>query len=184
MTGLFPAPKAGEVCPGCQHETSARDWTCRHCGRILDPFLFGTITPKSLAGADKDAFRAGYEACRNRWSETRSTDLGDYRPMPDHENAYRAGWQHAANELEAKDDRKRGRRRGLQLAGSGALLTLIGGSVLAGGTMAAWNLLVVGAGLLNLALGLFALITGTSDGLSARPASKRRRRSGRAFRAR
>jgi rhomboid protease GluP len=163
MTGVFHGSQSGEACPDCGQPTSERDWTCRRCGRVLDGYLFKTITPKSVTGPDKDAFWAGYEACMHGYKESQSVDLGDYRPSPDHETAYRAGWQHAADKLEAKDDRKRGRRRGLQLLAVGALFTTLGGAALATSPMAAWNLLLLGGGLVNLALGSFALVTGKSD---------------------
>jgi membrane associated rhomboid family serine protease len=176
MTGMIHLGRQIDSCPGCGQTTSALDWTCHRCGRVLDRYLFGTITSKSVAGGDKDAFWAGYNACMSGWKETRSVEIGEYRPVPGHETAYRAGWQHAADKIEAKDDRKRGRRRGLQLLGSGAVLTLVGGPLSANAwgshgllSYMAWPYVMLGAGILNLVLGVAALLTGVSDAVPPPP---------------
>ena len=85
MTGMIHSGRQSDACPGCGQITSEQEWTCPCCGRILDRYLFGTITAKSLTGPDKDAFGAGYEACMNRWKETGLLELGDYHPVPGHE---------------------------------------------------------------------------------------------------
>src|SRR4051794_8499824 len=99
-TGTMPSPQGGEICPGCKRSTQPEDWTCPGCGHILDRYLFGTITAKSVTGADKDAFRAGYDACMNKWKTSASVELAPYQPVPGHETAYRAGWGQAAANLE------------------------------------------------------------------------------------
>jgi rhomboid protease GluP len=176
MTGMIHSGRQGDACPGCGKATSALDWTCPCCGHVLDRYLFGTITAKSIAGADKDAFWAGYEACMSRWKETRSFELGEYRPVPGHETAYRAGFQHATDKIEAKDDRKRGRRRGLQLLGSGAVLTLVGGPLAANAwgtnnwlSYMAWPYVILGAGIVSLVMGMVSLLTGVSDAVPPPP---------------
>jgi hypothetical protein len=118
--GMIYRGNTGDACPDCQQTITAKDWTCPRCGGILDRYLFSTVTPNSLSGADKDAFRTGYDACMSQWEQTSSTEIGEYRPIPGHETAYRAGWQRASAKLRAKAERKGGRRRGLKVIGSGA----------------------------------------------------------------
>src|SRR5207302_11243205 len=100
MTGMFQGSRQGDVCPACRQTITDQDWTCRQCGQVLDRYLFSTVTAKSVAGADKDAFSSGYEACMGRWREAGSLELGVYTPTPGHETSYRAGWQHAVNKVE------------------------------------------------------------------------------------
>jgi rhomboid protease GluP len=169
MTGMIHGSRQGDICPACKHTTSLKDWTCPGCGHVLDGYLFGTVTPKSVAGADKDAFWAGYEACMSRWKETGSLELGEYRPTSGYETSYRAGWQYASDKIEAKGERKRGRRRGLQLLGSGALLTVIGGTLVVVGVPLLESYLTLGAGVLSLVLGTVSLITGKSDAEAPEP---------------
>jgi hypothetical protein len=161
-----PAP-AGSICPGCKQATTLKDVTCPHCGRILDRYLFSTITAKSLSGAAKEAFQTGYDVCKGKWKTTGSAEIAEYRPVPGHETEYRAGWQCAVSELEGKADRKRGRKRGLKLIAIGLLLTAIG----APWSYFAFNegfgfrspYMVLGGGLLCLAMGIVSVITGNSD---------------------
>jgi hypothetical protein len=178
MTGMIRSGSQSDACLGCYHPPGVRDCTCPRCGRILDRDLFGTITAESVAGADKDAFWAGYQDSMSRWKETQSFELGEYSPVPGHETAYRAGWQHAADEVGGQEERKRGRRRGLQLLASGAVLTLAGGLLAATGwrgngrdSYMAWPYIILGAGILYLALGLTALLTGVSDAVPPPPPS-------------
>src|SRR5689334_24542401 len=110
---MIHSGRAGDVCPGCRQSTGAQDWTCPRCGQILDRYLFGTITAKSVTGEDKVAFQSGYDACMSQWKVTGSAELGVYQPVPGHETAYRAGWHCASSKLEGRAERKRGRRRGL-----------------------------------------------------------------------
>jgi hypothetical protein len=161
-----------EACSGCGRTTTLR--ACPQCGQILDRYLFCTVTQRSVKGADQDAFAAGREACMTQWKEAGLAELGVYRPIPGHETAYRAGWQFAADKIESKDERKRGRKRGLQLPAAGALLTLVGGALMASsggldGNLAAYNAVILGAGVLNLLLGQAALVTGNSDGVPPAP---------------
>lgn len=176
MTGMIHSGRQSETCPGCAQVATLHDWSCPRCGRILDRYLFGTVTEKSVTGADKDAFRAGFAACMARWKEAQSVEIGEYRPVPGRETAYRAGWQSAADKVEAKSERKRGRRRGLQLLGAGAVLTLVGGPMAAGAwgsrgwlSYTAWPYVVLGAGIVNLVLGFAALLTGHSDAVPPPP---------------
>jgi len=156
-------PSVEDVCVDCRRQITPKDWTCPHCGAILDRFLFSTVTSKSVSGADKDAFSAGVQACMTKWKEDRKTELGDYRPVSGHETAYRAGWRDAAAKITGKKERARGRRRGLELIG-------IGGPLLAAGTVVfvsthphilVWYLLAAGA--IALVLGIVMLISGVSD---------------------
>ena len=140
-----------------------QNWTCPHCGRVLDRYLFGTVTAKSVTGADKDAFWAGYQACVSRWKEAGMLELGVYRPAPGHETAYCAGWQHAAQKIESQGERKRGRRRGLQLFGVGILFTALGGGWMASEGVESVPMVLLAIGGLNLLLGAYALLTGESD---------------------
>jgi hypothetical protein len=176
LSGLFHL-QGGDVCPDCKQPTRPEHWTCIHCGSILDRYLFKTITRKSVQGLDKDAFWAGHVACTTQWKESGSLEIGIYRPVAGHETPYRAGWQYARDGIEGKAERKRGRRRGLQLLGSGAVLTLVGGGLAAAGSFHQGDFLITStalalcAGLLNIALGTFALITGESDAVPPAPSS-------------
>ena len=111
MTGMIH--NIHEICPDCRQTANPQDWTCTQCGLVLDRFLFGTVTQKSVSGADKEAFLAGAEACASQWREIGSVELRVHRPVRGHENAYRAGWHNAAQRIEGKGERKRGRRRGV-----------------------------------------------------------------------
>jgi hypothetical protein len=165
--GTIHSSNVGDVCPGCGQSTRSQDWTCPRCGHILDRYLFGTITAKSVTGADKDAFQAGYAACMSKWKSSGSTELSEYRPVPGHETAYRAGWQNAAAKLEGKAERKRGRRRGLVLLGIGTLLSAVGVPLVmdgfSRGSGARLPYIILGAGILNILFGIVAVITGDSD---------------------
>ena len=164
--GTSEGVETGDICPGCRQSTQAGDWTCPHCGRVLDRYLFSTVTRQSVSGADKDAFVAGYDACMSQWRESRSVEIGVYRPVKGHETAYRAGWRFAAEKLEGKAERSRGRRRGLVLLGSGVLLLAIGGAIMAVSSTVHITVLhigILGLGALNVLLGLTGLITGRSD---------------------
>ena len=157
------APRA-PTC-ACNQPIAAKDWTCPHCGRILDRFLFESITPKSLSGRDQDAFDRGYQACRDQWTRTRSTEILAYRPVPNRETAYRAGWQYAALGIAAKLERRQGRRRGVTLPWTGALATAAG-TVLVKLTFdhgLEYPWMILGFGLMNLAFAGVALLTGHSD---------------------
>ena len=152
---------AGDVCPDCRLPVASKDWTCPRCGSILAAFLFSTVTAKSVTGEDKEAFRAGEETCRARWKESKSIRLDPYRPTPGHETAYRAGWQLAASKIKAKGERRKGRRRGLQLLGTGAVLSAASAVAYLGmHTIVVW--LWISAGL-ALVFGLVMLISGISD---------------------
>lgn len=170
MTGMIHSGRQGDACPGCGRTGSVQDWTCPRCGRILDRYLFSTITPKSVTGPDEDAFWAGYEDCMGRWKATQLLELGEYHPVPGHETAYRAGWQHAVDRVEGREERKRGRRHGLKLFASGAVLTLVGTPL----AVSAWNshswisnmwwpYAILAAGIISLVFGLVGLLTGVSD---------------------
>jgi rhomboid protease GluP len=163
MTGMIHDSAQGEVCRGCRRVADLRDWTCPQCGFVLDRFLFSTVTAKTVTGEDKVAFQAGYDACMNRWNVYGSTEVADYRPPAGHETAYRAGWQNAADKIEGKQERKRGRRRGLQLLGSGALFSALGGFLLATAGITGMSLVIFGIGVINLVLGIVSVITGNSD---------------------
>lgn len=105
-----------------------KDWTCPHCGAIVDRYLFSTVTLKSLEGEGRNAYLAGYQDCMTqaRAGGTRAVRPETYRPHPGQETAYRAGWQRAADKVAAKADRKFGRRRGIKVFGSGVTLLLLG----------------------------------------------------------
>jgi rhomboid protease GluP len=163
MTGMIHDSRQGEVCIGCRRVVDLRDWTCPQCGFILDRFLFSTVTAKTVTGEDKAAFRAGYEACMNQWSGFGSTEVVDYHPPAGRETAYRAGWQKAADKIEGKQERKRGRRRGLELLVAGALFTAFGGFLLATAGIMGRTLVFLAIGVINLALGIVSVITGNSD---------------------
>jgi hypothetical protein len=63
ITGMFVGNRGAETCFERRRPARIEDWTCPHCGLILDPYLFSAITQKSVPGKDKDAFWAGYEGC-------------------------------------------------------------------------------------------------------------------------
>jgi hypothetical protein len=154
---------AGEVCPDCRLPVAPKDWTCPRCGSILARFLFSTVAAKSVTGEDKEAFRAGEGACRARWKESKSIELAPYRPTPGHETAYRAGWQLAASKIKAEGERRKGRRRGLQLLGIGTVLSASAGVVYLGTyphSIVVWLWI---SGGLALVFGLVMLISGISD---------------------
>ena len=102
------------VCPQCRSPLAMKDWTCPHCGAIVDRYLFSTVTLKSLQGEGRSAYLAGYQDCMNRARAGGSTAIrpDTYRPSPGQETAYRAGWQGAADKLGAKADRKFGTTQG------------------------------------------------------------------------
>jgi membrane associated rhomboid family serine protease len=168
--------RQSDACSGCGRIASVQEWSCPRCGRILDRYLFGTITPKSLAGADEDAFWAGYQACMSQWKAMQSLDVGEYRPVPGHETAYRAGWQHAADKVEGREERKHGRRHGLKLLASGAVLTLLGiplsVSAWSGDSLLSymwWPYAILAAGIVSLVTGLVSVVTGVSDAVPPPP---------------
>jgi hypothetical protein len=165
--GLIHTRTAGDLCPQCRSQFHARDWTCPRCGHILDRYLFSTVTARSVTGRDKEAYQAGYAACMERWKSTGSVEISAYRPPAGHETAYRAGWQRCSARIEGRAERKRGRRRGFVLLGTGTLLTAVGAPMAVYGFQYDVSERVVyialGAGLLNLAFGLVAIITGRSD---------------------
>jgi len=161
------------ICTQCRKDLQPKDWTCPACGAISDRLLFGTVTLKSLEGAGRNAYHQGYQDCVKQHSQTGSTAIRPetYHPAVGSETAYRAGWQKAADKLEAKVDRKFGRRRGLRVLGSGVVLLLIGLAV-AFGTRSVSHVTVLvvaplGLGAVNIVLGIVMLITGTTD--EARP---------------
>jgi hypothetical protein len=165
---MFLGNSPGEACPECKRLTKVEDWACPRCGLILAPYLFSTITSKSVSGKDEDAFWAGYGACMNQWIKTQSVELIEYRPVAGRETAFRAGWRHATDELEAKDERRRGRKRGLVLLGSGVVSTFVGGMALYFSDKIHVHLphqveVLLGLGIINTVLGLHCLITGDSD---------------------
>jgi len=85
----------------------------------------------------------------------------------------RAGWQAATDKLEAKADRKFGRRRGLRVLESGVVLLSLGLGIAYGTTSATNNHVTVlvytpiGLGALNIVVGIVMIITGNND--EARP---------------
>jgi hypothetical protein len=166
---VFQGASVGDTCRDCRREISLKDWTCPHCGRILDSYLFSTVTAKSVSGPDKDAFLAGYQACMDRWTQRHSVGLEDYRPTAGRETAYRAGWKHACDKIEGKAERKRGRRRGLQLIGSGVvvesigLVILFGSPIVTGGHVQVWYGSFLAGGIISIVIGIVAVITGASD---------------------
>jgi len=151
----------GDFCPDCKRPVVAKDWTCPRCGSILDRYLFSTVTPKSLSEQDREAFWAGHKACLSKWEKTRSTELGEYRPVSGHETAYRVGWQHAADKVRGKQERKRGRRRGLTVFGLGVALT--GAGVVALLSFRVIVLSLLGPGVVSMVCGLVMLLSGVSD---------------------
>jgi hypothetical protein len=125
-TGVIYPSRVSALCPGCRRTTRTQDWTCPACGAILDRYLFSTIRAESLSERERTAFDAGYDACMNQWKASRSTELAPYKPDRGHETSYRAGWHCAATKIEARAERKRGRRRGVVLLAIGAGLTAVG----------------------------------------------------------
>src|SRR4051812_17101277 len=115
------------ICSQCRIELQPKDWTCPRCGAIVARYLFSTVTLKSLEGASRIAYQAGYQDCEKQLGQTGSAAIRpeSYHPALGNETAYRAGWQAAADKFDAKADRKFGRRRGLRVLGSGfALLSV------------------------------------------------------------
>jgi hypothetical protein len=163
------------ICRQCRQELAVQDWTCPRCGEIIDRYLFSTVTLKSLEGESRSAYRTGYQECIRQAKQTGSGMIRpeSYRPSPGNETAYRAGWQAAFDTLEAKEDRKFGRRRGLRVLGSGVVLLIIGlgigyGSLTAtNGRVAVLVYGPIGLGILNIVIGIAMMITGEND--EARP---------------
>jgi hypothetical protein len=163
------------LCKHCRKELAAKDWTCPTCGAIVARYLFSTVTLKSLHGESRNAYRSGYEACLNQAGQTGSSAIraGTYFPSPGNETAYRAGWQASMDNLEAKADRKFGRRRGLRVLGSGVILLSLGLGIAYGASSATsdhFTLLEytpIGLGALNVVVGIVMIITGNND--EARP---------------
>ena len=166
---VFQGASVGHTCPECRRGISLKDWTCPHCGRILDLYLFSTVTAKSVSGPDQVAFLAGQRACIDKWTQFHTVGLEEYRPTPGRETAYRAGWKHACDRIEGKAERKRGRRRGIQLIGSGVILESIGlgilyaSPVVTGGRVQIWYGSFLAFGVINIVIGIVAVITGASD---------------------
>jgi hypothetical protein len=163
------------ACTQCRTAIQAKDWTCPRCGAIVAPYLFSTVTRKSLEGDGRKAYEAGYQDCLQQTGKTGSPAIQPerYRPTAGNQTAYRAGWQAATDKFNAKADRKFGRRRGLRVLGSGIALLSIGGAI-AFATQAATKghltLLVItplGLGVLNVVLGMVMILTGSND--EARP---------------
>jgi hypothetical protein len=100
-------------------------------------------------------------------------DVANYHPTPGQETPYRAGWQRAADQIEAKADRKFGRRRGLRVLGSGILALSLGIGVaygtglLTGGRLSLLVVTPIGAGVVGIVTGIVMMITGEND--EARP---------------
>jgi len=162
------------ICTGCRKDLQPEDWTCPACGAISDRLLFSTVTLKSLdKGTGRNAYHQGYQDCVKQHSQSGSTAIRaeTYHPTVGSETAYRAGWENAAHKLEAKADRKFGRRRGLRVLGSGVVLLLIGLAIAFGtGSLTHVTVLVgvpLGLGAVNIVLGIVMLITGATD--EARP---------------
>ncbi len=163
------------VCTQCRKDLRPEDWTCPRCGSITAPYLFGTIKLKSLQGNAREAYLGGYQDCRNQAEQTGSPAIRpeSYHPAPANENAYRAGWKAAADKLDAKADRKFGRRRGLIVLGTGAGLLTAGIGIaflsmaVTHGHITLLALSPIGLGALNILLGIVMIITGSND--EARP---------------
>ncbi len=166
-------PETQIICRGCRRNIQVKDWTCPGCGAISDGMLFGTVTRAALDGAGRDAWDEGARECAGQHATTGVTAIQPekYRPVPGHENAYRAGWQKAADGLEATADRKFGRRRGLRVMLSGVGLLLFGLAVAAvTGSITRITLVMVvplGLGVVNIIIGGVMMITGNND--EARP---------------
>lgn len=163
------------VCTQCRKELQTKDWTCPRCGAITARYLFSTVTLKSLEGEGRNAHKAGYQDCVKQSGQTGSPTIRpeSYHPTVGNETAYRAGWQAAADKLDAKADRKFGRRRGLRVLGAGVATLLIGVGI-AYASKSASNghitLIVyapIGLGAVNIFIGLVMIITGSND--EARP---------------
>jgi hypothetical protein len=163
------------VCTQCRRELQTKDWTCPRCGAIVARYLFSTVTLKSLEGEGRNAYQAGYQDCIKQAGQTGSPAIRpeSYHPTIGNETAYRAGWQAAAGKLDAKADRKFGRRRGLRVLGAGVVTLFVGlgiAYVTASATNGRVTLLAfapIGLGALNIVLGIVMLITGSND--EARP---------------
>ena len=148
-----------------------KDWTCPHCGAIVDRYLFSTVTLKSVEGKGRDAYLAGYQDCMNQMRGGGSPAIRPetYRPHPGQETAYRAGWQGAANKLTAKADRKFGRRRGIVVFVSGVAALLLGLGVafvtqdMTNGKFTLLWVTPLGLGAVNIVLGIVMFLTGDSD---------------------
>ena len=161
-----------EICPACARRVLLTNWACPRCGHILDAYLLGTITSKSVGGEERVAFKAGYIACNTQFRQSGSVEIEHYRPVPGHETAYRAGWARAAERIRAKTDRRQGRKQGLILILVGLLSLALGiailvtierlfgsrGHVDGGGLMAIGALMLTG--LVNLVIGIVCLLTG------------------------
>jgi hypothetical protein len=165
------------TCAKCRTALAIADWTCPRCGAIVDRYLFGTVTLKSLAGEGCKAYWSGYQDCKQRKSETGSAAIQPeaYHPTPRQETPYRAGWQRAADQIEAKADRKFGRRRGIRVLASGILALSLGIGVaygtdlLTGGHVSLIVVTPIGAGVVGIVTGIVMTITGEND--EARPDS-------------
>ena len=167
------------VCGDCHNQLTAKDWACPRCGAIADRYLFNTVTLKSLEGESRNAYHRGYKECRQQAKHTGSWVIQpeNYRPVRGYETAYRAGWQAASSKLEARADRKFGRRRGVRVLGSGvaALFLTVGFAWMTGRTLnnhvMEWLLehlyLPIGLGAVNVVLGIVMILTGAND--EARP---------------
>ena len=161
------------ICVECRECFADKEWTCPHCGAIADRYLFGTITLNSLSGDARNAYRSGYQDCIEQQSRTSNTAVQreSYKPIKGNETAYRAGWQQAANKLNAKADRKFGRRRGVHVMGGGLVAVAVGAviALLTYKTLGVQVIFVapIGLGLLSVVIGLVMIITGTTD--EARP---------------
>jgi hypothetical protein len=110
-------PGADEtVCYMCRKVIKSNAWTCPYCGKIFEKMLLSTLTLNSLSGAQKEAFSKGYQDCRIRWKETRdiSLSISNYKPSRGYENAYRAGWKRASDELEIRGEPTTPRMEGVR----------------------------------------------------------------------
>jgi hypothetical protein len=162
-------------CRQCGNELAAKDWTCPRCGAIIDRFLFSTVSLKSLDDEGRKAYHFGYKDCIKRSSETGSSVIQpeNYHPQGGKETEYRAGWQAASEKVEAKADRKFGRRRGLIVLGSGIALLLVGLAIAYGTLNATKGHVVliaytpIGLGVMNIVIGIVMIMTGYND--EARP---------------
>lgn len=159
------------VCMECRKAVRLSDWTCPHCGAILDKYLFGTVTQKSLDAQGRIAFQAGFDGCMRQAAEKGSSAIAasQYHPPAGYETAYRAGWQQAADRILGRASRKIGRKRGLKVLGSGILLLLLGGGImlgtgaLTGGRISLLWLTPFGLGAINVVIGIVMFLTGDSD---------------------
>ena len=165
------------LCVQCHTALAIKDWTCPRCGAIVDRFLFSTINLKSLKGESRNSYQAGYAACEEQVRQTGSTTigLGCYHPTTDYEKEYRAGWQIAADKVNAKADRKFGRRRGVRVLGGGVVSLLAGIGITVGVHILTRGLIthivvdLTGLGVVGIVIGLTMIVTGEND--DARPDS-------------